>query len=246
MGKIRIIALICLTFGLSSLQSYSQGVVARPTQPSKKNSKNNKNNSNENSLTPIAIQKQDIPKKSNQPTKGLIVGHEWVDLGLPSGVKWATCNVGASNSSENGKYFICGETVEYGNAYVPKNRYKLLSEGIINSSGTINRQHDAASANWGGSWRMPTEAEVRELLSKCHWTWTSINGKRGFKITGPNNNTIFLPAAGYHNGSDIIGFGNSCSYWSSSINRDGSAYYWGGGSEWGSRGYKRPVRPVTN
>ena len=78
-----------------------------------------------------------------------------------------------------------------------------------------NAQYDAARANWGGDWRMPTEAEMKELLEECKWKWTKQNGNRGYRVTGPNGNSIFLPAAGCRDGSSLDYAGSFGCYWSS-------------------------------
>ncbi len=139
-------------------------------------------------------------------SRGSINGHEWVDLGLS--VKWATCNVGASSPSEYGNYYAWGETRT-------KSEYDEENSKTYNKSmGDIagNPNYDAARANWGSSWRLPTKAEFRELKDKCTWTWTSQGGHNGYKVTGKNGNSIFLPAAGAPSGilATEVGF-----YWSS-------------------------------
>ena len=138
-------------------------------------------------------------------------GHEWVDLGLPSGLKWATCNVGASSPEKSGNYYAWGETK-------PKDEYTQANsltyrKQMDDISG--NAQYDAATANWGGEWRMPTYTEMTELNNKCTWEWTKQNGVKGYKVTGPNGNSIFLPAVGYLHGTTF--YSGSC----------GSSYYWG-------------------
>ena len=134
--------------------------------------------------------------------------HEYVDLGLPSGTLWATMNVGAISSIEYGDRFAWGETA-------PKSEYNwsnykwcegtestLTKYCLSNSSGTVDRkteldpEDDAAYVNWGPSWRMPTVEQQRELVNKCTWTWTKWKGVNGCLFTGPNGNTIFLPAYG--------------------------------------------------
>lgn len=172
-------------------------------------------------------------------------GHEWVDLGLS--VKWATCNVGASTPGDYGDYFAWGETST-------KSSYTRDNSASIGKSwgdicGDSNR--DAATANWGGSWRMPTKAEFQELVDKCTWTWTNQNGKNGYKVTGPNGNSIFLPASGYRYGGTLYLDGEYGRYWSSSpdessTDRAYNLYFGGGyrGVDWGGRGYGRSVRPV--
>ena len=136
-------------------------------------------------------------------------GHEYVDLGLS--VKWATCNVGATSPEEYGDYFAWGETS-------PKEKYtekNSLTYGIQMSDISGNAQYDAARANWGGDWRMPTDEEMQELIDECTWTWTTQNGVKGHKVTGPNGNSIFLPAAGSRDGSSLDDAGGSGYYWSS-------------------------------
>ena len=144
-------------------------------------------------------------------------GHEYVDLGLS--VKWATCNVGASKPEEYGDYFAWGETSTK-EEYTEENS---LTYGKKMSDIAGNAQYDAARANWGGSWRMPTEYEWQELIDKCKWEWGKVNGVKVNKVTGPNGNSIFLPAAGYRDGSSLYGAGSIGYYWSSTPD-EGSDY----------------------
>lgn len=118
-----------------------------------------------------------------------------VDLGLS--VKWASCNVGADSPEQHGSYFSWGEI-------------NTKSKYTINNSLTIGKQlddikanplYDAAAVNCGSAWRLPTKKEFEELKERCKWQWTTQGGKKGYKITGPNGNSIFLPAAGYR--SDV-------------------------------------------
>ncbi len=141
-------------------------------------------------------------------------GHEYVDLGLS--VKWATCNVGANKPEDYGDYFAWGETSPKAE-YTTKNCIKY-GERMSDISG--NAQYDAATANWGGSWRLPTKADLEELNNKCTWKWTTQNGVNGYKVTGPNGNSIFLPAAGYRLGSSLCGDGDRGYYWSSTTPYD--------------------------
>ena len=174
-------------------------------------------------------------------------GYEWVDLGLS--VKWATCNVGATEPEEYGDYFAWGETS-------PKAEYtwdNSLTYDVPMSDISGDPQYDAATANWGGSWRMPTTTEMDELCYNCTWTWTSLNGVYGMEVTGPNGNSIFLPAAGYRNGSSsyyvsLYGF-----YWCSTPRDDGDdiAFSRGFHSEgsawsWSCRDEGLSVRPVID
>lgn len=149
-------------------------------------------------------------------------GHEYVDLGLPSGVKWATCNVGATSPEDYGHYFAWGETS-------PKEKYteeNSLTFGIQMSDISGNAEYDAATANWGGDWRMPTHYELRELRDECIWTWTMQNGVEGCNVKGPSGNSIFLPAAGYRIMSSLDYAGSDGYYRSSTPHDyfDGNAY----------------------
>ncbi len=116
--------------------------------------------------------------------------HEYVDLGLS--VKWATCNVGASSPSDYGNYYAWGETTTK-LSYTEENSVTCRKK-IGNIAG--DARYDAARANWGGTWRLPTTEEIDELVSKCQREWTTMGGNHGYKVTGPNGKSIFLPAAG--------------------------------------------------
>ena len=181
---------------------------------------------------------------------GEIAGHYYVDLGLPSGVKWATCNVGASSPEDYGDYFAWGETS-------PKAEYTwensvTFGEQMSDISG--NAQYDAATANWGGSWRMPTREQMEELVVHCEWEWTQVNGVYGSKVIGPNGSCIFLPAAGRRHGSSLDLDGSYGYYWSSTpddYSYDYRAYdlYFSNGHEYVNWSYDRctglTVRPLT-
>ena len=155
-------------------------------------------------------------------TTGTHKGHEWVDLGLS--VKWATCNVGASTPGDYGNYYAWGETR-------PKSEYtsyNCISYG--KSWGYIggDSSRDAARANWGGSWRMPTKAELQELKDNCTWTWTIQNGHKGYEVTSKKNSqSIFLPAARGRYGDTLYFEGECGFYWSSTPDEsnDYRAYY---------------------
>ena len=142
-------------------------------------------------------------------TTGTINGHQWVDLGLS--VKWATCNVGASSPSDYGGYYAWGETRTKSEYTTDNSSTYGINIGDISG----DSRYDAARANWGGTWRLPTQAEVRELIDKCTWTWTSQGGHNGYRVTGPNGSSIFLPAAGYRLGSSLYGAGGYGYCWSS-------------------------------
>ena len=152
------------------------------------------------------------------PTTGNENGHDWVDLGLPSGLKWATCNVGATSPEEIGSSFAWGETSpksEYGwSTYVWCNgsattltKYNTKSEyGSVDNKTALDLADDAAHVNWGGSWRMPTKNEYAELKDNCTWTWTTQNGEKGYRVTSlMNGNSIFM---------------HEWSYWTKSLDTD--------------------------
>ena len=172
-------------------------------------------------------------------------GHEFVDLGLPSGLKWATCNIGATKPEEYGDYFAWGETE-------PKQSYNEDNYTYNSNTRTLPLSADAANVNWGGSWRMPTSEEKEELRYYCTWEWTTLNGIGGYKvISKKNGNSIFLPAAGYRFISLLNGAGSYGLYWSSSLTSSSSsyAYYLFFNScsvDWGFyiRFYGRSVRAV--
>ena len=158
--------------------------------------------------------------------------HEYVDLGLPSGTKWATCNVGASSPEKYGDYFAWGETEPkttyswdtykwYNGSSSTFTKYNTISDcGIVDDKIVLDPEDDAATINWGSKWRMPTETEWMELLNNCTWTWKTMNGINGYEVKGSNGNSIFLPAAGSRNDSnyeDGYEDGEIGNYWSSSL-----------------------------
>lgn len=157
---------------------------------------------------------------------------DYVDLGLPSGTLWATCNVGADSPEEYGDYFAWGETYA-------KNRYLWFDYGwsdgtydtmakycTDSSYGTVDNkielefEDDAAYVNWGALWRMPSYDQIQELCDKCSWQHTSINGRDGYIVTGPNGNTLFLPTAGYNTGNGVGNTGMDGYYWSRTLVSD--------------------------
>ena len=177
-------------------------------------------------------------------TTGTVNGHEWVDLGLPSGLMWATCNVGSETPEGYGDYFAWGETT-------PKEVYNSSTYTYSDNPTTLPASADAATVNWGIGWRMPTYDEMCELLDYCVVVSSELNGMNGRMFTGPNGNSIFLPAAGYYNRSSLRDAGSYGYYWSSSIYLGDwvTAWYFifGGGYGLGNSLSRYPgfsVRPV--
>ena len=171
--------------------------------------------------------KTQLSVKISEPD-GYINGHGYVDLGLPSGTKWATCNVGASKPSDYGNYYAWGEIIPK-DLYEYSNCFDCLDSkgerwGVYKPGGkteiTPTSGHDTARENWGGTWRMPTASELQELNDKCKWKWTKKDSHSGFLVTGPNGNSIFLPAAGYRIGAEFREEGEKVGYWSSSLKED--------------------------
>lgn len=157
-------------------------------------------------------------------------GHEYVDLDLPSGIKWASCNVGANSPEEYGGYYAWGETEEKENydwsTYkwcdgssntITKYCYKG-AYGIVDNRRVLELEDDVAHVKWGGSWRMPTQDELQELFRECDLEWTTLNGVYGVNVIAPNGNSIFLPAAGYRYGTDYYNRGSFGFYWSTTLN----------------------------
>lgn len=188
--------------------------------------------------------------------------YEWVDLGLPSGTLWATCNVGANSPEEYGGYFAWGET-ETKDIYDwttyfdydtedASNRYKKYNtDGGLT---TLLPEDDAATDNWSSDWQMPSKAQFEELINPNYTTteWTELNGVQGRMITGKKNGeSIFLPAAGFHNGTYTNSVGSEGYYWSRSL-RAGSSnsaediIFSSGsiGTLYSSRSFGFSVRPV--
>lgn len=158
--------------------------------------------------------------------------HTYIDLGLPSGTLWATCNVGANYPWEYGDYFAWGETkpkTEYSMAnykYAKENKLiKYNDKTIYGYNGfadwitQLEPMDDAAYQNWGSDWCMPTQNQCKELIDNCNWSWVNINDVNGYEIKGRNGNTIFLPAAGSVSESEPVNKANIKGYyWSSTYN----------------------------
>lgn len=131
-------------------------------------------------------------------------GHEYVDLGLPSGLLWATCNVGATKPEKYGNYYAWGETMVGGDYYKWRDYknsvyadYGMTKYNTTDGKTVLDLEDDAAHVNWGEAWRMPTDVEFDELIENCTWWWTTRNGVKGYKVVAPSGRAIFLPSAGF-------------------------------------------------
>lgn len=170
----------------------------------------------------------------NKLSVGTYNGHDWIDLGLS--VKWATSNIGASKPEDYGEYYAWGEKNTKNNYTI--DNYALFVESIddlwdarvlnydINHT-ILDMDDDVAHIKWGGGWRMPTREEFHELINNCFWLWTNQNGVNGYKVSskkvGFEENSIFLPAAGYYDAifSDSLYAKDTYGvYWSSSFQAD--------------------------
>ncbi len=187
-----------------------------------------------------------------------------VDLGLPSGTKWASCNIGAEKPEDYGYYYAWGEVLlkeryKWENyKYANGSKSSLIKycinngdNGFTDNKTTLDVDDDAVCLNWSGNWRMPTKVEWYELLNNCIWAWTKQNGSSGYRVTSKSNgNFIFLPAAG-KKGTENDNVGLSGEYWSSSLG-GGESYnswrlYFDSNSTYGSASSRyqgRSVRPV--
>lgn len=153
----------------------------------------------------------------------------YVDLGLPSGTRWATCNVGATAPEEFGDYFAWGEVTPKNNyswetykwcngSMYTITKYCTSSEfGVVDNKTVLEAEDDAATVYWGEGSRMPTKDEWNELNDNCTWTVASWNGVQGRILTGPNGKTIFLPAAGNYQGSELVEVGEGANFWSATV-----------------------------
>ena len=149
-----------------------------------------------------------------------------VDLGLS--VKWATCNVGATSPQDFGDFFAWGEikpkstytwnNYKWGSSYNLTKYCYHSNWGRVDNIGILESVDDAATVEWGNEWRIPTSAEMQELINKCNWTWTTLGGINGYEVTSKSNgNSIFLPAAGYYDQSSHTKSASEGNYWSANI-----------------------------
>src|SRR5574344_977173 len=135
---------------------------------------------------------------------------QYVDLGLPSGLKWAKCNIGATSEADYGSYFQWGDIEDKSNSDCSWESYKYCNDsnttltkyctdssyGTVDNKTTLDTEDDAATQIMGGDWRMPTMDDFIELLDNTTNEWTQVNGVDGYKFTGSNGNSIFIPASG--------------------------------------------------
>ena len=180
----------------------------------------------------VVVQRQqeneDLVLNFYYPGQGTLNGHDWVDLGLPSGTRWATCNVGASSPEGYGNYYAWGEVAP--KAIYDWNYYRYCngsantltkycnsptygSNGFTDNLTVLEACDDVATANWGESWRMPTSTEMQELFENCTRTWTNY----GLLFVGPNGNSILLPAAGHRYEIELYQVDTNGGYWTSSV-----------------------------
>ena len=194
-------------------------------------------------LFAVSCCKQEEPNHDGDDNGNNFNGHEYIDLGLPSGTLWATCNVGANAPEEFGAYFAWGETVpkdiydwksyKYGrffneryelNKYCTDSCYGL--NGFVDNLTVLKPDDDAATVNWDTGWRMPTKEEWEELYQNTTYTITTLNGVDGCLFEAPNGSSMFLPATGYWWDVEFNGAGIGV-YWSSTINTEFPYRAWG-------------------
>ncbi len=225
----------------SSSSSSSSSSKKTTSSSSSKKQTQTSNSSSRQSLSSSSTQSQ-----ISRPTNS-INGHDYVDLGLS--VKWATCNVGASSPSDYGNYYAWGESSTKSNYW--SDNSVTYGKAMVSIAG--NFTYDVAKANWGDTWRMPTAEEIDELVSKCKREWITQGGHKGYKVIGPNGNSIFLPAAGRRLGSSLYYDGEYGYYWSA-MPYKGNKYYscyllyfssTNFNRTWDGRGNGMSVRPVS-
>lgn len=214
--------------------------------------------------------REEAERKAQEQAKREKEDREGVDLGLPSGTLWATRNVGANSPEDYGDYFAWGETQGYNSGkrdfswstykwcngssssmtkYCDKGSYG--NKGFTDNKNELDLEDDAAYVNWGSQWRMPSKEQQDELREKCTWTWTTCKGTKGYLVKGKNGNSIFLPAAGWCDGTSLGNADSNGVYWSRSLytsipNGACYLYFYSGDVGWsgGNRYCGQSVRPV--
>jgi hypothetical protein len=192
----------------------------------------------------------------------------WVDLGLPSGLLWASCNLGADSPESYGNYFAWGETqskdlydwstyrycTAEGDSLLTLTKYNTSTDYVtVDNLTTLQTMDDVAAARLSGT-RMPTREDWEELLAGTVAQWTTQNGVAGYRLTAPNGNSLFLPAAGSSNGAELVAAGVFGFYWSASLYTDSPDDAWSfsflsGADSIGSFGYRsdgQSIRPVKS
>jgi len=205
-------------------------------------------------------------KKNEAANEASSIKYEAVDLGLTSGTKWASCNLGAESPESYGEYFAWGETqskdVFSDTTYV----YYVVADSVAADSiakkvwkniGTdiAGTEYDVATVVMGDAWQMPTVAQCKELVSECTWTWTEVNGVAGYNVAGKNGNSIFLPTAGLKGAATVVNNDKIGGFWSSTLCESEETvgdfamhvnfFSESHAVEKGGRGYGRSIRAVA-
>ncbi|QFQ11931.1 hypothetical protein C7Y71_002200 [Pseudoprevotella muciniphila] len=167
---------------------------------------------------------------------GMDHGHRYIDLGLPSGTKWADCNIGAKTRTNYGYYYAWGETsrktkydwdsYKFGSDKLTKycTDSDYGEDGFTDDKEELDLSDDVARKLWGGKWRIPSDEQFEELIEHTKHRWTKINGVKGMLFTGRNGHSIFLPAAGHRYGTSLYDAGSGANYWSRTLNADSPDY----------------------
>lgn len=181
-----------------------------------------------------------LPKTNSGPDTN---GHDYIDLGLPSGTLWATMNVGATSPTDYGNYYMYG---------MGSKTYDSTDTPYAGTEDPLAASADTATQVWGGEWHMPTKTQMEELIANTTYQWVEDyqgSGVNGALFTATNGKCVFFPAAGYCGGSGRYDVGGICIYWGSSPNGSDSAYNLGLISDYKDvynnyRDYGYSVRPV--
>lgn len=215
-----IVALVIMLLVGCGGNCYAQGRITRPGKQTTAPVKTSTSNQKSKPQTKPQSQAHNAVSRINVSSPdGYNNNHGFVDLGLPSGTKWATCNIGSSVPEKIGTYFAWGNT-KPSTAYLPETTtcYDKNLAGLLQNNNLVPA-YDAAHVNWGGPWRMPTRAELDELVKHCTCQW--IDSPAGMKLTGPNGKTIFLPASGAKQAKlSAEGFGKQVNIWSATPLKD--------------------------
>ena len=186
---------------------------------------------------PVEYSIFELDSISFDDSQAINTNYEWVDLGLPSGTLWATCNVGASSPEDYGSYFAWGETqskqtYDWSTYQWCNGTLNTLTKyctdanyGTVDGKTELEAEDDAATANWDSEWQMPSKAQFEELINSdyTHTEWTTENGVSGYRITSKwNGGSIFLPAGGDCGESDTQTPGSGGSYWTRTLMPQGS------------------------